>query len=188
VTPTRALAALPAALVAFVWLLLAGCVSVEPLAARSDKPPVAQFLLTARLSIRVDQRVDVVRVRWKRDDGEERIDFFSPFGSQIAELVQPAGGPATLQRGKDRETAPNINDFTAKLLGVQLDIREMALWTQGAGLTVNQTRTIASADGAVWQVTLEGVAQVEGYDHATRLSAAKEGVIVKMFIEEWRPQ
>ncbi|MBI3715140.1 MAG: hypothetical protein HY255_04005 [Betaproteobacteria bacterium] len=187
-TPKRPVAALPAAILTLVWLLLAGCASVEPPVARSDKPPAAQFSLTARLSIRVDQRLDVVRLRWKRDNVEERIGFFSPFGSQVAELVQPAGGPATLQRGKDSETAPSINDFTAKLLGVQLDIREMALWTQGAGLTVNETRSIASIDGAVWQVTLEGVAQVEGYDHATRLSAAKEGVIVKMVIEDWRPQ
>ncbi len=168
---------------------MVGCATAPPSApvVRSQKPPVEQFSLVARLSVRVDNRLDVVRLRWTRTRGEERMGFFSPFGSQVAELSQTAAGPATLRRGKETQTAASINEFTESLLGVSLDIDQAALWIQAAGLNVDEPRDLAARDGSLWRVTLEGIAQENGYDHATRLSAVKDGIMVKMVIEEWQP-
>ncbi len=185
---TAARAALFSVLAMVFLALLAGCASAPPATpiVRSQKPPAEQFSLVARLSVRVDNRLDVVRLRWTRERGEERIGFFSPFGSQVAELTQPAAGPATLQRGRERQTAASINELTESLLGVSLDIDQAALWIQAVGLNVDEPRDLPARDGSLWRVTLEGIAQENGYDHATRLSAVKDGIMVKMVIEEWQ--
>ncbi len=177
----------------FCALVLAGCATTEPPLpssplARSDKPPAQQFSLKARLSVKVENRLDVVSLNWEREQGGDHIDFYSPFGSQVAELTQSSNGGATLRRGKEVQTAASVAELTASLLGVDLDLNQVALWIQAAGLNVGEPRDVPTGQGPPWRVTLEGIAQEKGYDRATRLSAVKEGVMVKMVIEEWQPK
>ena len=84
---------------------LAGCAinptgtpvgSVDSTAIAAAAPYVDRFKLTARVSVRVADKLDVIKIVWSRHPPDEHLAIFTPFGSQIAEIVSnhEGGNPA----------------------------------------------------------------------------------------------
>ncbi len=153
-------------------------------------PKVAKhFSMIGRISVRVDDRLDSAKIIWERTQDGERLKFFSPFGSQLAEVASDKDGVTTMTQGNVTVAADSIAQLTKSLLGVSLVTDEMARWVQGDGLTENKSFDFASADGTVWSVTaekFERASAVSNYRFVSRLNATKGGTRVRLVVDEWK--
>ena len=190
--------------VLFVLFALSACTSFPP---SPSLPPLANaialpkakeapyFALSGRLSIRQNDRLDSVKIVWTKDPHEERLKFFSPFGSQLAELTKTirddGGFEVVLNNGSQITRADSIDALTESVLGVALEVDQIARWVQGIDLAENQVQDIRLHDGSVWQVTAERFQYLQNlYRYATRISAVKSGgdISLKLVVDEWRAQ
>lgn len=182
---------LPAIIVAS---LLPGCASIDPIAAASASAPATSlspakyFTLRGRISVRVGDKIESAQIRWTKTPDEERLEVFTPFGSQVAELVKSAGGGVTLRREHEITTAESIAELTSSLLGVPLDMEAIAIWTQGIGLKENESIEQRLGNGDAWQVTVESLQNRGIHQYASRLSAISGDTVVRLVIDEWRTE
>ncbi|MEP7155362.1 MAG: outer membrane lipoprotein LolB [Betaproteobacteria bacterium] len=184
---------LPALLLLSATMLLQGCATVsapslQPASSTAAALPAKYFELQGRISVRVGERLDPGKITWTRSAQEERIKFFTPLGSQVAELVKVSGGPVTLRRGQETLTAATFTELTATMLGVPLDMDAIAAWTQGIGLTENESVEKRFGNGDVWQVTAEKFQSQGAYRFASRLTAISAETVVRLVIDEWHAE
>ncbi len=175
---------------------LSGCAtlpneSARPTATVTTPKVAAHFSLSGRISVRIDDRLDSAKIVWERNQNEERLKFFTPFGSQLAEVSRFKGGRTTMIQGSETTAAESIAELTQALLGVALETDEVARWVQGDGLTENVPFDFASADGTVWRVTAEkfesaASTELSSYRYVSRLTATKGATRVRFIIDEWK--
>ena len=181
-----------AAIVAIVQLtgcaLLQNVPSVAVTASGTAISPAAFFTLQGRISVRVGDKLETGKILWARLPAEERIELFTPFGNQIAELVRLKDGRVNLRRGRETETAASMEEITSTLLGVPLDLDAVALWTQGIGLIEDAPTERSFAHGDPWQVTVERLQTRGAYKFATRVLAIRGDTVVRLVIDEWRAE
>lgn len=172
--------------------LLAGCASLfsapEPPAQAGSSLPAKFFTLRGRISVRVGDRIESGQIRWAKQAAEERLELFTPFGSQVAELVKATNGRVTLRRDRETIAAESIGELTSSLLGVPLDMDAIANWTQGIGLKENTSIEQRFGNGDVWQVTIERLQTRGVHQFASRLSALSGDTVVRLVIDEWQTE
>ncbi len=189
---TRSLVA--ASYVLMAWLLNAcetlPLASIAPVANTSI---ATRFSLTGRLSIRSGERLDSVKLVWLKDQHEERLQFFTPFGSQVAEVSQVDGGIAILRQGREVITAESLGTLTESFLGVALDTGEIGKWIQGVGLDDGESRDLRLRDGSTWRVTAERMQTATTlnrpggiFRYAARLTAVKGDITIRLVVDEWQ--
>ncbi len=172
-------------------LLLGGCASVElpPHQTETYPPPVfaPHFILRGRLSIRVEQKIDNATLRWQRSSGLERLQFFTPLGSQVAEIEQLENAPAILRQGEARSAreAPSIALLTSEMLGVALDTGKVVRWTQGIELTEGTATMVNMGDGQLWSVMADQFRHEGNHRVVSRLTAIRGDTVIKLVIDEW---
>ena len=182
--------------VVFVPLILAGlqagCATIRSVPVGLAPPPNALpakfFTLVGRISVRVGDKIESGQIRWTKMPNEERVQVFTPFGSQVAELDKSATGRATLRRGQETIVADSVGELTWSLLGVPLDMEAIGTWTQGIGLKENEAIEQRFGNGDVWLVTVERMRANGVYHFASRLSAVKGDTAVRLVIDEWQAQ
>jgi len=173
-------------------LLPAGCAVLPPMPAAvvpSAIPVlIERFSLSGRLSVRIADRLDAVRIEWERDGKRETMRFFSPFGSQLAEVVSGSEG-TTLTRGDVVEYAKSVGALTESVIGVAIDTDLLARWVQGMSLepTPGQTN-----DGRVvrWTIRAENIRAVDGVDGgriASRISATEGETSIRLVVDSFKP-
>ena len=180
--------------VLMAWLLGA-CETLPPavMFPTANVSIASYFSMTGRLSVRAGERLDSVKLVWLKDQRLQRLQFFTPFGSQVAEVLQADGGVATLRQGKEVVTAESLATLTESFLGVALDTAEIGQWIQGAGLVDGEPRDMLLRDGSSWRVTAERfqVATApnrprEIFRYAARLTAVKGDITIRLVVDEWQ--
>ena len=187
--------ALVAASYVLMACLLNACETLPPasIAPAANISIATNFSLTGRLSVRSGERIDSVKIIWLKDRHQERLQFFTPFGSQLAEASQVHGGIATLRQGREVITAESLATLTESFLGVALDTGEIGKWVQGAGLEDGEPRDLQLRDGSTWRVTAERMqtASVRNrpddiFRYAARLTAVKGDITIRLVVDEWQ--
>lgn len=180
--------------VLMAWLLGA-CETLPPavMVSTANVSIASYFSMTGRLSVRAGERLDSVKLVWLKDQRLQRLQFFTPFGSQMAEVLQADGGVATLRQGKEVVTADSLATLTESFLGFALDTAEIEQWIQGAGLVDGEPRDMLLRDGNIWRVTAERfqVATAsnrprETFRYAARLTAVKGDITIRLVVDEWQ--
>jgi outer membrane lipoprotein LolB len=169
------------------WLALASCATTEIAPAIDRLPPVFDFSLAGRLSVRVADRIDSGGIRWERSTRpkEERIALFSPIGTQVAEIAPDSTGGFAFRRGNDYRSAATVEELAAELLGVALDLDRVAGWLQGAGLDDSGRGQASTRDGRIWTVLAEDFRRHSNAVVARRLSLSSGDTVVRLVIDEW---
>ena len=144
--------------------------------------------MRARISVRVGDKIDSGQIRWARLPNEERLEVFTPFGGQVAELVKVTNGRVTLRRDQETITAASIGELTSSVLGVPLDMDAIAIWTQGIGLRENESIEQRFGNGEAWQVTVGRLQTRGAHQFASRLSALSGDTVVRLVIDEWQAE
>jgi outer membrane biogenesis lipoprotein LolB len=148
-----------------------------------------QFSLSGRISVRVGDKIDSGQIRWKRSPSGERIGLYTPLGSQVAELVSDRlAGIATLRRDKETVTAASVAELTHSMLGVAIELDQLAAWVQGQGLIENESREVEFTGGDRWQVTAERYQHVGKHQFASRVIASSKDIVVRLIVDEWVPE
>ncbi len=176
---------------------LAGC-AVNPTdatdraiesAAIAAAPYVDRFKLTARVSVRVADKLDVIKIVWSHQPPHEHLAIFTPFGSQIAEIVSNREG-ATLRR-TDNDQAPLRADSVANLMasavGVRVEPFALARWLQGFDLQSTWDTAVFpdASPRRTWQVEAENFRVIDGARVATRVTAISGDTVVRVVIDEF---
>lgn len=176
--------------IAVVMVVMQGCATTVPPieSVTAAALPAKYFRLQGRISVRVADKLDSGKLVWNKSADEERLSFYTPFGSQVAEMAKKATGPVLLKRDNETLSAESISELTAMVLGVPLDMESIAAWTQGIGLKENESVEKRFANGDVWQVTAEKFQTQGEYRFVTRLTAVSAETVVKLVIDEWHAE
>jgi outer membrane biogenesis lipoprotein LolB len=178
---------------AILWVVvLSGCASIVStpavMAPATNVSSAQYFTLRGRISVRVGDKIESAQIRWAKLPDAERLEVFTPFGTQVAELVKGANGDVTLRRDHETTTAESIEALTTSLLGVPLDMDAIAIWTQGVGLKESESIEQRFGNGNPWQVTVERLQMRGIHQYASRLSAVSGETVVRLVIDEWRAE
>jgi outer membrane biogenesis lipoprotein LolB len=189
-------------------LFLAGC-ATTPVATLTTESKVLdanvvfldRFVLKGRLSVRVGEKLDGARIEWTREAGplpaetRESMRFFTPFGSQVAEVIAEKG-KATLRRDKETLEAASMATLTQQLVGVAINTDSLARWVQGIDLdkavpvTLSQDSTSSDSQPRKWQITAENFRPITGAPGsrvAARINAIEGDTVLRLVIDEIRP-
>ena len=182
---------IPLAGAVFVAILLAGCVqmvrSPSSLPDGEEGQQVAQYFeLRGRISVRVGDRIDAGQIRWTRDMQLEEMGFFSPLGTQVAQVSQAGAGPARMRRGEEVVEAATLNELASQMLGFPVGPDRIAAWVQGAGLREGVEIEVSAGAGDPWRVLAEGLQVTAPYRHVRRVTAIRGDMVVKLIVDEWR--
>ena len=184
-------------LVVLPLVFLSGCASVTaltPTLATTQLPLTERFAphfaLTARMSLRVGERRDTLRIEWMRNATDESLKLFSLFGSQLADVLVTRDG-ARMSYSVEGQTetlqAASVGDLTAQALGVRLDTALLARWIQGRDLVGHSTQSaLSDATTTTWQVEAEQMRVIDGASVATRVTAISGDTVVRVVIDEFR--
>jgi outer membrane biogenesis lipoprotein LolB len=183
--------------------LSAGCASLPnpPASPRENASITApdkviqQFVLMGRISIRVGDKLDTARIEWTRDVGaarptRESMKFFTPFGSQVAEITTTEKG-VVLRQGESVVEAADFAWLTNQLFGVAIDTASLAKWVQGAELDRAQPISYGEPGSAPrkWQITAENFRPVEGVPGArvaARVTAIEGDTVLRVVVDQFR--
>lgn len=165
-------------------LLTSGCATPPAAPAKSvaSVPASKHFQLSGRLSLRVDQRIEVVNIRWQRTAEREEILLLSPLGSTVARLEQNAGSTARLDEGKGpTREARSIAELISDVLGQTVPLDELSWWLQGWQAGGTQPLPPGDFRHGEWQVALEK--NEEG--RVSRLEATRGDVRLRMVVDSF---
>ncbi len=173
---------------------LVGCSTLEPAREKSAATAAAnavyvdRFSLAGRLSVRVGDRLDSVRIEWTRSESGDIMRFYSPFGNQLALVTSTATG-AVLQRGDVVERADSIGALTLSLLGVGIDPKMLARWIQGFDLGATDRLSNGGVEPADrWTIQAEGLREVAGVDGARvagRIAAQAGEISLRLVVDKF---
>lgn len=189
--------------VALLMALLAGCATVpkDTQSGQATAPNAApdkviqQFVLTGRISVRVGDKLDTARIEWTRDIGtsrpnQESMKFFTPFGSQVAEISTTPRG-VLLRQGENVVEAADFAILTHQMFGVAIDTASLAKWVQGVDLDRAQPISYGEPGSAPrkWQITAENFRPVDGTPGAriaARVTAIEGDTVLRVVVDQFR--
>ena len=172
-------------------VLLAGCAVVHPgstLAPQGVPVLIERFSLAGRLSVRVGDQLDSVRLEWVRDGRRESISFFSPFGAQLAAVSATTEG-ATLIRGGVVERAESVSALTESAIGVAISTDLLTRWVQGFEVESDAT-SVGDDRASRWTIRAENLRAVEGVAGgrvASRMSATSGETTIRLVVDSFAP-
>jgi outer membrane biogenesis lipoprotein LolB len=182
-------------LAALVILLTLGGCAAQPIVSAPESTItaayVANFAITARVSVRVGEKRDTVKLDWTRRPPDESIKIFTPFGAQVADIsANRDGAMMRYSAGKTTETlsAATVADLTSQAMGVRIDTVILARWVQGIDLTgqANPSAFPESASAPAWTVEAEDFRLIDGAKVASRVTAISGDTVVRVVIDEFR--
>ncbi|MGZ5046881.1 MAG: outer membrane lipoprotein LolB [Usitatibacter sp.] len=132
--------------------------------------------MSGRLAVRQSDRSDIAKLRWTRSGARDSWVIASPLGNEIARLDSDNHGATLTRAGAPPETAQTFQELTERLLGVALDLDEMAGWLHGA----------APESKAGWKVSIDATEKAGNVDLARRITASRGDVVVKLVVDEYR--
>lgn len=145
-----------------------------------------RFALTARVSVRVGDKLDTVKLDWIRQPPDETIKIFTPFGAQVAEIAATRDG-ASVKSASSTQSAATVADITEAALGVRLDTAILARWVQGRDLNSAPSFVAFPESGIApaWRVTAENFRLIDGAKVASRVTAISGDTVVRVAIDEF---
>lgn len=163
----------PAALAA--CLLAAACATVAPPEIPLQGLP-SGFDMAGRMSVTHDGRGDIARIRWARTPDADVWTVSSPLGAELARIERGADGLVVHRPDAVPVVAASFADLTESLLGAALDERLLVAWLHA--------RPVAGPEG--WAVTIDETRRVGGTEVARRITAAREGIVVKLVVDDYQ--
>lgn len=158
-----------------VALLLAACATLPPAPIALDGLPPA-FEMKGRLSVAHAGQGEILRLRWSHGPADDEWVLATPVGTEVARIERVAAGLKVLRPGEAPMAAASFSELTGNLLGAPLDERLLVAWLHG--------RPLAGPEG--WAVTIDESQRIGEVPLARRLTATREGTVVKLVVDEYR--
>lgn len=159
-----------------------------PLPAPAVGPGHEFFALSARLSVRDGQRIEMAGLRWERTPALESVTLTSPLGTTVARLWKEADGVARLKSPDREASAADLESLIAEMLGASVPLAALGWWIQG--LDAQPREGVRAATGAAfshagWDIRIEAFPLAADLPVARRIVARRGEVTLRLVIDEW---
>lgn len=154
--------------------LVAACATAPPPAIPLDGLPAA-FEMAGRMSVTQEGHGDIARIRWSRTPAADAWVISNPVGTELARIERGPGGIVLFRPGAQPMSSGSFAELTEAVLGAPLDERLLVAWLHG--------RPLAGPEG--WVVTIDETRRLGGREVARRVTAARDGVTVKLVVDEY---
>jgi outer membrane lipoprotein LolB len=169
-------------------LILVGCASFYDATPEKQvviyKKPVAiesGFNISGRFIIKQPNKNNYGNFTWNKTNESEILDFNSPIGQTVAEIIIESG-IATLYTRNESYTAESFNEVMQKQLGFVLPISYLHYWIQGTPLP-NESIDAQLTDGFVqlgWNIEY---LQWIDTTHPEIVQCTKDDLVIKLLIQ-----
>lgn len=171
-------------------LLLSACATTPPVVQRpaADEAP---FTINGRIAIIQPERRDSAGLRWTHDAATDEVLLLAPLGQVFARITSDVQG-VTLEADGEKHMAPDAETLTQDLLGWQLPLSGLRYWVAALPAPDGEYRSEQDETGRLsvlyqqgWTIRYTRYAG-EGRDALPlRLSLQREGMEVRVLIDEW---
>ena len=173
------------ALVLAGWL--AGCAQLRPMP--PGAPGAGEFELSGRVAVRYGKESATGRVQWRHSDASDDLLITNPLGQGVARITRDAR-QVELQTAEGRkESAPDAETLTERVLGWRLPLEGLPLWVMGQPRPDRPAEVSRDAEQRVrelrqddWRVEYE---DYEG-PRPSRLRLTRPDLEIRLIIESWQ--
>lgn len=157
-------------------LLAAGCAGLPaPSPVPRTPPPLSDFELDGRITVRVDQARHYANITWRHGADGDEVLLTTPLGQGVAELSRSAAG-ARLRMADGKEyLAANWEDLASQLFGSRLPLDQLPAWLIGH----------PPAPSSAWRVNYLDYQSLAADALPTLLEVSNGDIEVRLKIDEW---
>ena len=187
------------AAVAFLLLLIGGCVTLPPPAAlswperRSALQQVADFHLRGRVAVAAGGSGFNATLRWAQRDGGARVDLAAPLGIGAAHIDQRDGQIVVTTSRGERLAGAEASTAIEREFGFQPPFASLRYWLLGATdparpaeETLDDEQRLAHLEQDGWSIDYGDYRVTAGQWLPRRLTLRRESVRVRLLVQEWR--
>lgn len=174
----------------FVFLLLAGCASLEQ--QPGPAAPVGEaFYLSGRVAVKYGDEAASGSISWQHAPASDDLLFSNPLGQGVAHIVRRDGLVNLTTSDKKVYQAGDVESLTEKALGWRLPLAGLPDWVRGraaagapAQTRLDQAQRLAELRQSGWLVDFLAYDGATGLPEKLRLS--REDVEIRLVIDQWR--
>ncbi len=176
--------------------LLNGCAStpVETLQTRPEQAGQAPFAFNGRVATRHDGENSSAGVRWAHHGAEDEILLLAPLGQTVVRIKGDAQGVVLETSGK-YYAAKDAETLTEQVLGWHLPMSGLRYWVLALPAVGSEAEIERGAHGQLkvlrqdgWEIRYQRYATEAPDSLPLRLSLQRDGMEIKLFIDEWEAQ
>lgn len=186
-----------------VALAAAGCATTTPHTAEPDTRAsqanlqrlahIAAFDLAGRMAVQAEYKGFSGRLRWQHADGSDRFSFYTPLGSQVAEIVAAPGNVTLVTSDRKVYNAEDAESLLQQTMGWSLPLAGLPDWVLGRPAAGPYQSIQWDAQGYLSRLTQHGW-EIEYQDYASSGGTALPTKIVlkslkldlKLLVDEWQ--
>lgn len=175
------------------FLLLAAC-STTPVVVLRATGVDTPFAFNGRIAIRQGTKRDSAGMRWMHRDGADEIFLSAPLGQTVARITRNAQ-QVMLETDDKRYVADDAETLMQQVLDWRLPLSGLRHWVTAipAPGTVYERELNANGQVSVlrqqgWTIRYSRYAASDAEALPLRLSLQREGVEVRLMIDEWEAQ
>ncbi len=177
-------------LIILLSLLLSAC-ATTPTVVQRPAAADAPFVINGRIAIIQPARRDSAGLRWTHDAASDEVLLMTPLGQVVARITSDMQG-VTLEADGKTHVAQDAETLTQELLGWQLPLSGLRYWVAALPAPGGEFLSEQDVSGRLsvlyqqgWAIHYTRYAD-EGRDALPlRLSLQREGMEVRVLIDEW---
>ena len=198
--PLSAARGLRASSLALLLTALAACKTLPPAPPESAPWDVRkaalqsrdQFDLKGRIAVAVAQEGFNAKLRWQQRGRESQLALDGPLGVGGVRITSNGSALKVLNaRGEQLDSAAAKQEIESKL-GFEPPIASLRYWVLGvpdpsssADETLNDSQRLATLKQNGWQIDYTAYANVRGQSLPSKATLTREGVRVRLFVDDW---
>lgn len=182
--------------VLIVLAMINGCATsnIVPLQTRPLQAELAPFAFNGRVATLHDGERSSAGVRWTHRGMEDEILLLAPLGQTVARIHGDAQG-VTLEASGRLYSAQDAESLTEDVLGWHLPMSGMRYWVMALPAAGSQAEIEHDSLGQVsvmhqdgWEIRYLRYASTAPDSLPLRLALQRDGMEIKLFIDEWETQ
>lgn len=185
-------------------MLLTACAALrEPPAAPLDAAAhqrhlqalakITHFSLSGRMGVQTRQKGFSGKFQWTHAPGHDRLAFFTPLGSQVAEIV--ANSDHVTLTGSDRKTytAQDIETLLEQTMGWSMPVSGLTDWALGRPTSEAYDNILWDDQGRLthlqqqqWRIEYATYVQTSGNDLPGKIVLKSPQLDLKLIVDQWQ--
>jgi outer membrane lipoprotein LolB len=146
--------------------------------------------LSGRVSVHQEEENFSGQFQWVSSNGADDILLSDPLGQGVAHIVRDEQQTTLLLPDGRKQTAPDADALTEKLLGFRLPLAGMGYWLNARPDPSRPSRLIRNEEGQMARIHQDGwqidyLSYLDG--RPRKLLIARQSLEIKLVIDHWEP-
>jgi outer membrane lipoprotein LolB len=171
-----------------IVLVLASCAHAPPPPEGPAAHHGASISLSGRVAVRQEKENFSGLFQWVSRDGVDDILLSDPLGQGVAKIVRTARETMLQLPDGRKQTAPDADALTEKLLGFRLPLGGMSFWITARPDPARPHQSTRDEQGRVERIVQDGwkidyLSYAEGKPR--KLSITRQALEIKLVVDHW---